>query len=295
LYGECVIVFVGICQPQMLWVPRLSYSRRLQFLEILTPSDSYHSHLSQSLTIYAAFAGVSQALTVIELVNAATDLCPVLPAVITENASTLLAILGAVGDEEIIPGAPPSFEGQTISIFAPRDDAFADLLENTLDGAELGDIPPQTVVDILKLHIVLAPTTNTTSFTALDGETVTLDGDVLEAGPYGGAAVLAGPIPESCAGVINVYSIDNVLIPKAVAEALAAAGPAPAMAPAEDDVTTAPVPVTAVPPMPVTAVPPTSTPGPESAPAPAPAPTDAASSVSFGVAAILAGVVALFA
>jgi uncharacterized surface protein with fasciclin (FAS1) repeats len=280
----------------MLWVPRLSYSRRLQFLEILTHSGCYHSHVSQSLTISAAFAGVSQALTVTELVTAATGLCPVLPAVITENASTLLTILGAVGDEEIIPGAPPSFEGQTISIFAPSDDAFADLLENTLDGAELGEIPPQTVVDILKLHIVLAPTANTTSFTALDGETVTLDGDVLEAGPYGSAAVLAGPIPESCAGVINVYSIDSVLIPKAVAEALAAA-PSPAMAPAEDDVATPPVPVTAVPPMPVTAVPPTSTPapGPESAPAPAPAPTDAASSVSFGVAAILAGVVALFA
>jgi uncharacterized surface protein with fasciclin (FAS1) repeats len=240
----------------------------------------------------AAFAGVSQALTVTELVNKAAELCPALPDVVAENAAILNTILGAVGDQEIIADLP-SLDGQTISIFAPNDAAFADLLEATLDGAELAEIDPQTVVDILKLHIVLAPTANKTDFTALDGETVTLEGDVLQAGPTGGAAVLAGPIPESCAGVVDVYSIDQVLIPKAIAAALAAAGPAagpaPGLAPAEGDFNI-PIPVANVTMPPMPAVMP-----PMPVPAPAPAPADAASSVSFGVAAIIAGVVALFA
>lgn len=202
----------------------------------------------------AALAGISQAVTVTELVTAAAGLCPELPDVVAANAATLGVVLDAVGDLEIIPPLP-SLEGQTISIFAPNDAAFTALLEETLGGAELADVDPKTVVDILKLHIAVGPVANTTDFTALDGETVTITDDALEAGPYGGAAVLAGPVPESCAGVVNVYSIDQVLLPKAVVEALAAAG----------------------------------------APTTAPTTASGASSASFGVAAILAGVVALFA
>jgi uncharacterized surface protein with fasciclin (FAS1) repeats len=118
---------------------------------------------------------------------------------------TLVAAVGAAG----LVDTPNSADG--ITVFAPTDDAFAEIPPKTLKSV-LADKP--TLTKILTYHWVpgqLTPDQLAGTHKTLEGEKLTIEGsgEDFTVGE-GGATVLCGNIPTANA---TVYVIDSVLMP----------------------------------------------------------------------------------
>lgn len=120
---------------------------------------------------------------------------------------TLVAAVGAAGLVDTLKGPGP------FTVFAPTDDAFADLPDGTVESLLLEE-NKQQLVDILTLHVVPAKVMSselagqTVSARTVNGEKLIIDGrDGVEVND---ANVISADI-EASNGVIHV--IDAVILP----------------------------------------------------------------------------------
>ena len=120
---------------------------------------------------------------------------------------TLVAAVGAAGLVDTLKGPGP------FTVFAPTDDAFADLPDGTVESLLLEE-NKQQLVDILTLHVVPAKVMSselagqTVSARTVNGEKLIIDGrDGVEVND---ANVISADI-EATNGVIHV--IDKVILP----------------------------------------------------------------------------------
>ena len=119
---------------------------------------------------------------------------------------TLLTAVDAAGLGETLAGGGP------FTVFAPTDDAFAALPQETVQGL-LAD--PSALVRVLTYHVV--PGRITSAQITHDSEQTTVEGGVLTIAVNGGVTVNDATViqadVEAANGVIHV--IDRVLIPAA--------------------------------------------------------------------------------
>lgn len=98
-----------------------------------------------------------------------------------------------------------------ITVFAPTDDAFADVPEDTMDAAM--DDPMGLLADVLQNHVVsgrLGPDDLAGEHETLGGGTITVEGSGEDFTVDGEAMVVCGNVQTANA---TVYLIDGVLLP----------------------------------------------------------------------------------
>ena len=137
-----------------------------------------------------------------------------------DNFSILLAALQEAPDLLAAAGA----EDADITVFAPTDEAFGDLLQTLTDATgntydELSDIPPFVLQRVLNYHIVAGAKTSgelAAEETTLGEETITIDaGDNVVIN--GSATVTTADVTASN-GVVHI--IDAVLVPELILNSL---------------------------------------------------------------------------
>jgi hypothetical protein len=196
--------------------------------------------------------------TIAQLLARNRGVCPQVQGVIAKDAPILLSIVQDNADNVFVDFPLPGEASSTFT-FAPTDEAFGKALAalKVLNITDLAEISTEQVMSILQLHVGGVPVGGTVPKNfALEDVTIDREGKTVTSG-NSTAKIIEDVSPTECP-TTGVYTIDSVLLPTAISDAIAAANAA-------------------------------------AAPKPAPAPTGAASSASFGVAAVLAGVVALFA
>ena len=146
------------------------------------------------------------ALALVPLATQADDI--VETAVGADQFNTLVAAVQAAGLEDTLRGEGP------FTIFAPTDEAFADLDEGFIENLLLPENQDQ-LVDILAYHIVPGQVV-LTDMAGQAFEVETVEGDLLSLNAAEGAATVNGvsivtPDVQADNGVIHV--IDAVLLP----------------------------------------------------------------------------------
>lgn len=134
----------------------------------------------------------------------------------SDDLSTLVEILSLDGLSDILAAADDP--AQTLTVFAPTNDAFAAVL-SALGLESIDQIPESVLLDIVKYHIVgsvaLSTDLQSTTYPTLNGESVTVD---LSSGVMvDNANVIAADIVGSN-GVVHV--VDAVLLPSLYTSAL---------------------------------------------------------------------------
>lgn len=105
------------------------------------------------------------------------------------------------------------------TVFAPTNDAFVALLEGSDEWSALGDIPIQTLVDVLLYHVVPATVYSTNliagdqEVTSYGGGTFTVNGTNFTITDANGRVAQIGPADLMATNGV-IHTIDTVILPK---------------------------------------------------------------------------------